>query len=334
MSMWVLRVALAASISTSCATQAPSRKAVAVVAGQTIWEEDLLAAASSQLAQLRSQEYEVKRQALDNLINRRLIEAEARKRGITPDQLFELDADAKVAGPTDQEIEALYAAQKDRLQRPLEEVRPQLAAALKRARIQTAREQFLHSLREKADVAVLLQPPRVEVEYDPARLKGNPKAPVRIVEFSDYQCPFCVRAQLVLKEVLAKYEGRVSLAFRDFPLREIHPRAQSAAEASRCAADQGKFWEYHDALFANHTKLDPASLSEYARNLGLEAKPFDDCLASGRFRAKVEEDVQEGARAGVSGTPAFFINGIFLNGAQPRSAFERIIDAELARNRN
>ncbi len=324
-------VALAARPGAAPAQNRPqAARPVAVVAGQSISEDELAAAASSQLTQLRNQEYELKRRALDGLIRQKLLEAEAKKRAVPPERLLQLEADNKVGDPNESEVESFYLAQKDRLNRPLAEVRAQLAIALKRAKVQSARETFLDSLREKADVTVLLRPPKMEVGFDPTRLRGNPKAPVTIVEFSDFECPFCVRVQPVLQELLAKYEGKVSLAYRDFPLREMHPKAQSAAEASRCAGEQGKFWEYHDALFANPAKLDAASLGEHARSLALDGKQFESCLTSGRFRSKVEEDIQQGSRAGVSGTPGFFINGVFLNGAQPRSAFEKIIDEELA----
>jgi protein-disulfide isomerase len=132
-----------------------------------------------------------------------------------------------------------------------------------------------------------------------------------------------------MNDLLSKYNGRVKLAFRDFPLREIHPQAQIAAEAARCACDQGKFWEFHDALFADQSKLDEAALIAQARVLGLNERSFQSCLTSGKFKAKIEADLQDGSRVGVSGTPGFFINGVFLNGAQPQAEFERIIDNAL-----
>ena len=113
-------------------------------------------------------------------------------------------------------------------------------------------------------------------------------------------------------------------------MREIHPHAEMAAEASRCAGEQGKFWEYHDALFENQSKLDEASLAERAVSLQLNAKMFHDCLANRKFKDQVEADVQEGRKVGVAGTPSFFINGIFLNGSQALTEFEKIIDAQLA----
>jgi protein-disulfide isomerase len=151
-------------------------------------------------------------------------------------------------------------------------------------------------------------------------VKGDPKAPVTIVEFSDFQCPYCKKSESTLKDLLAKYNGQVKVAWRDFPLREIHPQAQAAAEAARCAGERGKFWEFHDALFADQSKLKEADLVAAARTLGLDGKSFQSCLASGRFKSKIEADLQEGSNVGVVGTPGFFINGVFLSGGRRQSA--------------
>jgi len=307
-----------------------AKQPVAVVAGQTIYENELLPTIQAQLMALRSQEYDLKRKALDTVIEQRLLEAEAKKRGISTDKL--LEQLAKIPDPTDAEVEAYYLAQKDRLARPFEDVKGQLREGLKQAKIQRARQEFLKRLRATSGVTILLSLPRVDVASDRARLRGNPSAPVIIVEFSDFQCPFCRQVQPTLRELLAKYAGRVSLAYRDFPLQQIHPQAQLAAEASRCAVEQGKFWEYHDLLF-NSTNLDRGTLLEHARALKLNQKQFDSCLAAGKYTAGVEQDFQEGTRAGISGTPGFFINGIPLSGAQPLESFARLIDEELARKR-
>lgn len=151
-----------------------------------------------------------------------------------------------------------------------------------------------------------------------------------IVKFSEFQCPFCQESQPTIKGLLAKYKGQISLSFRDFPLRPIHPLAQGAAEASRCAGEQEKFWEYHDLLFTNSTKLDARNLVEHARNLGLDEAQFNSCIRDGKYRSKVEVDLQEMTKAGINGAPAFFINGIFISGAQSASVFEKVIESELA----
>ncbi len=303
---------------------------VATVDGQPIYEQDLVPELGSRLLQLRNQEYQMKSQALDELIRKKVMEAEAKKRGISTDKLYEEEVDSKVPEPTDAEISGYYLAVKSQINRPLREVNSQLQNAVKVLKVQQARQDYADALRARAEVVVLLRPPKVEVGYDPARIKGNPKAPITIVEFSDFQCPYCKVAEATLNDLLTKYNGRVKLAFRDFPLRTMHAQAQSAAEASRCAGDQGKFWEYHDALFADQSKLNGAGLTETALKLGLDAKSFQSCLAAGKFKAQIDQDVQDGAKAGVSGTPGFFINGVFVSGAQSKAEFERIIDSELA----
>jgi protein-disulfide isomerase len=154
------------------------------------------------------------------------------------------------------------------------------------------------------------------------------------VEFSDFQCPYCRAAQPTIKKVLDTYKDKVRLGYRDFPLKQIHAQAEQAAGASRCAAEQSRFWEYHDLLYANQAKLDQAGLTEHARTAGLDVDRFSTCLVLGKFKVPIESDIQAGIKAGVSGTPAFYINGIFLSGTQPVSAFEKVIDAELAATRS
>jgi len=310
--------------------QSKQKEPLAVVGGQTIYDDDLVPFVQGQVFQLRLQEYEVKSKALENLVNQKLLEAEAKKKGIPTEKLLEQEVDAKVPEPTEAELQALYIVQKEQLRKSFDEIRAQLQQLLKQAKLQQARQDYYKRLREQAGVSIFLQKPKVEVAYDPARLRGNPKAPVVIVEFSDFQCPYCRSVQPTLKNLLAKYEGRVSLSYRDLPLRDIHPQAQMAAEASRCAGEQGKFWEYHDLLFENPNKLNREGLVEQVRSLKLDEKQFDSCLSSGKYKAQVEQDRQLGLRAGLTGTPGFFINGNMLSGNLPQDSFEKVIQSELA----
>jgi len=306
----------------------PAKEPVATIAGQPIYEDELQSAVTPKLAQLRNQEYQIKKQALDNLIDEKLIQAEAKKKGVSTDKLLEQEVDAKIGDPTDAEAYAFYLGQ--RSQGPFDDAKAQMKASLKQAKLQRARQDFYTQLRKGSQVAMLLQPPKVDVSHDPARVRGNPKAPVMIVEFADFQCPYCQQVEPTLKMVLAKNEGQVAISFRDMPLTQIHPLAQGAAEAARCAGEQGKFWEYHDALFANQNKLDKPGLLEQARSLKLDDKQFDSCLTSERYKTQIEQDAQDARHAGVNGTPAFFINGVFLNGNQPEATFETTIQDALA----
>ena len=139
----------------------------------------------------------------------------------------------------------------------------------------------------------------MQVAYDAARLRGNPNALVTIVEFSDYECPYCRQVEPTVKQLLAKYGDQMRISYRDYPLTAIHPQAMIAAEASRCALEQGKFWEYHDQLFTA-PKLDKDALIEYARNLKLDDKQFGSCLTGEKYKADIEKDEQEGRKAGVN----------------------------------
>ncbi len=170
---------------------------------------------------------------------------------------------------------------------------------------------------------------RVSIAGNPTR--GPADAPVTIIEFSDFQCPFCKRFHdETLPALLQKYEGKIRFAYRDFPISAIHANAQGAAEAAQCASDQQKFWEYHDLLFQNQDHLQRADFLAYAQQLNLDVKTFQDCYDSAKYAVDVQEDVKAGQALGIGGTPAFFINGRPLVGAQPLSAFSAIIDAELA----
>jgi protein-disulfide isomerase len=163
---------------------------------------------------------------------------------------------------------------------------------------------------------------------------GNKDADVIIVEFSDFQCPFCARALPTVNQIKETYGDDILFVYRDFPLRSIHPQAQKAAEASQCAFEQDKFWEYHDLLFEKQSSWSGVGVpifKEYAVDLGLDTDTFNDCLDSNKYADEVEADLQEGSHFGVTGTPAFFINGQKISGAQPFTIFKQIIDVELAK---
>lgn len=173
----------------------------------------------------------------------------------------------------------------------------------------------------------------VDVSLDDDPVLGDADAKVTIVEFSDYECPFCGRYFTQTYPQLKKDyvdTGKVKIVFRDYPL-PFHSNAQKAAEAAECADDQGKFWEMHNKLFSNQQALDVASLKKYAGELALDQTKFDECLDSGKYESEVQNDLSQGGSYGVSGTPSFFVNGIMLVGAQPYSEFKKLIDAELAK---
>ena len=307
------------------------KQAVATVGDQTIYDTDLASSVEGQLQPLRSQEYDIKKKALDSLIEQKMLDNAAKAKGLTTEKLLQQEVDAKVKDPNDDVIQGFYLAQAARLNRPLDDaLKAQLRLSIKNSQTQQLRQDYIKQLRSDNKVVVLLSPPRVQVASDPKRLRGNAKASVVIVEFSDYQCPYCHQVEPTVKSVLAKYGDKVSFSYRDFPLSAIHQNAMIAAEASRCAEEQGKFWEYHDQLFTA-SSLEKNSLIEYARNLKLDDKQFEACLTTEKYKTDIENDETEGRKAGVSGTPGFFINGIEVSGAKPESEFTSIIDDELSR---
>jgi len=178
------------------------------------------------------------------------------------------------------------------------------------------------------------EPARVQVSIGDDPVKGLKSAPVTIIEFSDFQCPYC---EIFFNETFPLIEknyistGKVRFVYRDFPI-ESHQYAQKAAEAAKCANEQGKFWEYHDKIFNNQNALGISSLSQYAQELTLNITAFNDCLNSGRMAPKVKKDFNDGLNYGISGTPTFFINGIELEGALPYSTFEQLIEREISTN--
>jgi len=179
-------------------------------------------------------------------------------------------------------------------------------------------------------VNVSWEPYRLRFDLDNAPSLGKSGAPVTLVEFSDFQCPFCSRVVPTMEQVRAKYGDKVRIVFRQYPL-PFHQKAQKAAEASLCASDQGKFWEMHDAMFANQQALAVEQLKAKAAELGLKAEEFNSCIDSGKHAAAIQADMKEGSAAGVSGTPALFVNGRFINGAVPFDQIATVIDDELRR---
>ncbi|HXK11742.1 MAG TPA: thioredoxin domain-containing protein [Vicinamibacteria bacterium] len=327
---WTVGVlVLGAAASGQPPAEAPEGPA-AIVAGKAIATKDVDELVRGQLMELRAREYQLRSQALDALVAQALLEKEAEARGVTPEALQKAEIETK-AVVTEAEARAFYESNKARFGATSEaDALQQIRTGLGQQRQNERRAAFARELKAKYDVKVLLEPYRVPVEVGSAPVRGNPKAPVTVVEFSDFQCPFCGRARPTVARVRETYGDRLRWVFRHFPL-DFHAQAQKAGEAAACAGDQGKFWEMHDLLWANNAKLQVADLKAHAATLGLDAAAFDQCLDSGRDAALVASDVAAGQGYGVSGTPAFFVNGRLLTGAQPFDAFAQVIDDELRR---
>ncbi|MGA9525423.1 MAG: thioredoxin domain-containing protein [Myxococcaceae bacterium] len=297
---------------------------VATYSGKTITMNDLENKAADQL-------YEVRQQTLDQMIIEDLVQGEAKKRGMTEEQLLKAEISDKVPPPPEDQMQQFFQQLQAQGQLPpgatFESMKDRLAAAMTRPQQQQRAAAFFEELRKQANVDVKLQPPKKEVAAT-GPSKGPENAPITIVEFSDFQCPFCSRVIETVDQVMEAYPGKVRLVFRHFPL-DFHQDAPKAAEASMCANEQGKFWEYHDALFKNQQNLKEEGLKQQAQAVGLDAAKFEQCLTSGKYAEQVKKDMEAGKQVGVTGTPAFFINGRQLSGAVPFEEFKKVIDSEL-----
>jgi len=315
----------------------PAQPGVAArVDDQVVTLDEIEKALAPQLAKLQDQKFQLMESKLEELISERLLTIEAKRRGVTVEELVKAEVISKITEVTDAEITAFMTQNKARLQGDAAELRPRVADYLKEQKLQAARSTFLAGLQQRAKVERFLEEPeptRVAVSADGAFAQGPKDAPVTIIEFSDFQCPYCSRVVATLKEVVRLYPKQVRLAYRDFPIANLHPKAAKAHEAARCAGEQGKFWEYHDRLFESQAQATVADFKRFAEQLKLDRNSFTACLDSDRYAAAVQADVQEGTRLGITGTPTFFINGRLLVGALPLEMFQKIIDRELRRVR-
>ena len=310
---------------------------VARVDGAPVTAAEMMAEAKVPLAAAEKQFLEEvhaqKARALDRLVEKRLLENRARKDGITVEELLAREVGSKVPEPTDAMLQSVYDQTKatGRPLPPFSEVKAEISAFVKGQSAQETRQGYIARLRAESKVESLLPPlllPKVAFTADgPSR--GDAKAPVTIVEFSDYQCSFCARAEEVVRQVLSAYPGKVRLVHQPFPLAG-HPEAPKAAEAALCAGEQGRYWEMHEMLFAGQGSLGIDALKGRARMLQIDTARFDACLDSGRMAPAVEASRKLGEGIGVNATPAFYVNGRPLSGMQPVERFRELVDHELA----
>jgi protein-disulfide isomerase len=313
--------------------KSPDPSVLATLDGVSITASEIEPIGGANLTQARAQYYQVQRAAIDEAINRRLIDKEAAARGISVADLLKQEVESKVAPVSPDEQRQIYEQNKARYfaNVPEAEAMNQIQTVLTQQRIQAKRAEYAQTLRAKSNVRILLDPPRTQVSADDDPFKGPADAPVTIVEFSDFQCPFCSRVNPTLTRLRDRFGDSIRIVFRDLPIQQIHPQAAKAAEAASCANEQKKFWEMHDVLFANQQALDVPSLKKHAATIGLDAAAFEKCLDSGKYAADWQKDSADAAAAGVQSTPAFFINGRAVIGAQPYEAFADVVAEELGR---
>lgn len=314
----------AAEPATAQATTAPTENTILARVGDVaLTESEVYDTLAGELVKLERQKHQMIARGVESRVREMLIEQEAQRRGVSVEELVAQEVDAKVSAVPAAEVDAFYEKGKAQIRQPKERVEAQIRSFL-------AMERFVEGLRSAVGVEMSVQPFRTEVEAKgPAR--GAEDAAVTIVEFSDFECPYCQKATSVLDQLIASHGDRVRLVYRHYPLDNLHPHARKAAEAALCAQEQNKFWPMHDQMFASQRSLGVDGLKALAVAAGLESEAFDTCLDSGRHAAAVEADFQAGTRAGVERTPAFFINGRYMSGAPTYEALAEVIEQELER---
>jgi predicted DsbA family dithiol-disulfide isomerase len=315
---------------------------VGLVNGQPITQQEIEKAADADLkslemrrlqqeATLAQEKQQILTRALDEVAADKLLEAEASKQKKTKAELLDTEVEKNLDIPADAEVDAFYEANKERIPIPKAQALPQVKQYLvERSRTQL-RAALVNRLKKEFGFRSFLEPLRASIATAGFPSKGPANAPVTIVEFSDFECPYCGGLFPTLQQVEKNYPQQVRVVYRQFPLNNIHPYAQKAAEASLCANEQQKFWEFHDSMFGNQRELSIADLKQRAVDLKLNPQAFNQCLDSGKHAAAIQADIQEGARHGVTGTPALFINGRLLSGNQPYGEIRDVIEDELQR---
>jgi len=328
----LLAFALALAIPARAAAATGSDPVLAQIGSHKITQQEVDSKINIQL-------YDARKEALDQMVDDYLLQQAARKEKLSVADYVKREVDDKAAAEVnDAMAKKFYDENKDKIPAlksagSYDKIKDRLIAALRQRDAQQQHEQLMARLRKDGAAKILLEPPRVNVDLGAAGhpTLGPKNAPVTVIEFADFQCPFCKRSEDAVKAVREKYGDRVQLVFMDFPL-SFHPHAMPAANAARCAEAQGKFWQYHDALFADQSKLEPNDLKATAKTLGLDTAKFNACLDKNQYDQAIQKDLAEGHKLNVNGTPTFFIDGREVVGAQPTENFVSIIDQELAKN--
>jgi len=300
---------------------------VAEYNGKSIRASEAFRQVKPRIFELEDELYRTKEQAINEVVEQRLLEAESKKQNLPVDQLVQKE----VGGPdtvADKDIEEFLTSKGLTLSDPRIR-KDDVREYLKYRKQFDKRQTYLTKLKAGANVKLkITEPvsPKVIVSTDGYPSWGNAKAPVTIVEFSDFQCPFCSRAIPIVDRIKKEYgPDKVRIVFMDMPL-PAHPRANPAALAGHCANEQGKFWELHDVMFKNQAKLEDKDLEEHAKSIGLDMAKYSDCFSKKKYQDAIEKSKKEAEKAGIQATPSFLINGVLLQGAQPFEKFKEKID--------
>jgi protein-disulfide isomerase len=315
------------------ATAADRARVMATVNDKQITMGDIETSLRPLIFNVQEQVYALRKQDLELKINDTLLSQEAQKKGVTTRALLDTEVTAKVARVTDAEAQAFYDQNKERISGEFAQVKPQVIQYMQERKEREATIAYADVLRKAATLQINLtapESPAFSIATDDQPAQGNPKAVVTIVEFTDFECPSCAKQHPVLERIVSEFKDQVRLVVRDFPLSQ-HANARQAAEAAEAAREQGKYWEYVAVLFRNQSALGVEKLRQYATDLGLDRAKFDASLDSGKFAEKIQRDVFDGRKLGISGTPTLYINGkrIADNSYESmKSAIEAVLKAE------
>ncbi len=292
-------------------SEADRARVLATINGAPITSGEVEDSLKPIIAEVQEQIYTLRQRQVELRINDMLLEAEAKKRNVTGQALFESEVLPKTKKVTEEEAQVFYTQNKEKINGEYAQLKDQIIKYLQEIEQDKAETAFADQLRKGAKVQIFLtppDPPAYQIAIDDQPWKGGANAPVTIVEFTDYECPSCAFSQPALDEVVKEFGDKVKLVARDYPL-SMHAHAAKAAEAAEAAREQGKYWEYTALLFQNQGKLEIENLKQYATQLQLDRKKFDEALDSGKFADKVQRDLQDGYKIGVNSTPSVFING-------------------------
>ncbi|MEN3326628.1 MAG: hypothetical protein V7638_1435 [Acidobacteriota bacterium] len=314
-------------------TSADRARVLAVVNDKQITMSDIETSLRPLIFNVQEQVYALRKQDVELKVNDTLLSQEAQKKGVTTQALLNAEVSAKVPAVTDAQAQEFYNQNKDRISGEFAQLKPQIIQYIKEQKEDEATFAYAAQLRRAAKVEISLtapESPSFTIATDDQPVKGNVKAVVTIVEFTDFECPSCARQHPILDRIVNEFGDRVKLVVRDFPLSQ-HANARKAAEAAEAAREQGKYWEYAAVLFNNQSALGVDKLRQYASELGLDRARFDASLDSGKFAEKVQRDVMDGHKLGINGTPTIYINGKRVSDhsyENVKSAIEATLKAE------
>jgi len=308
-------------------THTASDPDVLQINGKTIRMSELEGKYPEALFQARTMFYETQRKTIDDFIGRYLLEEQARKENLTTDELLKKHtSDAVGKDPSDEALRVYYEGIDTT--ESFDNIKSKIVDAIRDRRVAKAKTAYLQSLRNSASIVLRLAPPRAPQSKVKTPTRGPANAPITLLEYADYECPYCQQIQPAIDKVEREFKGMVAYQYKDFPL-PMHANAQKAAEASRCAESQGKYWEYHDRLVTTK-QLDLSALKSHARALNLNAAAFDKCLDNGEAADRVKETATEAQTLQLQGTPTFFINGRFVSGNISYETLRDVIEEELS----